>query len=489
MYPVLITQRLLQQPANNETNLLAAVLFRVHNDPFWDSSFDEGFRHGNWDSLGKIFVSSFITGGRCAVYSVSDNILAMGVKGRRIREAYDADMAGHTLFMKKTINLKWNETISTQKEVNGIFTMKPRAIQNLPAIVHAKMGGFARSFNKELHDRFDGRVWNIGGFPVRVFFASGYTQEKLSEIGQAAVSGDSVFAMSGDDSFVAWGGIPSDCFGGEADQSQFDHTQDDGPMKIFMRQILEALGFPDDFITMAYGACRSGYTIRKGRLAVIGNGGTQMPTGITTTTSFNSLDTFAMFVWFMYNRSRFGTLADAGAELGFKVKFFPRDSIQTSTFLKGWWQDGNGGLQWVPLPSACLKIGKLLNDPVVITRTIRKGRKHFLGRKEAIRMCAMALSQSYGKVDPSYPIFGEFLRTLSRLGKQPRVVLHSLQESWKPVMTGISIDREGACSSILTRYGISREEIEDVERLLRSVTALPSYVEHIVFDKLCDVDY
>lgn len=489
MFPILITQRLLQQPANNETNLLAAALFRVHNDPFWDSKFDEEFRHGNWDILGKIFVSSFITGGRCAVYSVSDNILAMGVKGRRIREAYDADMAGHTLFMKKTINLKWNETISACKEVNGILTMKPRAIQNLPAIVHARMGGFARSFNKELHERFDGRVWSIGGFPVRVFFASGYTQEKLSEIGRAAASGDAVFAMSGDDSFVAWGVIPSKSFGGEADQSQFDHTQDDGPMKIFMRQILVALGFPDDFIDMAYGACRSGYTIRKGRLAVIGNGGTQMPTGITTTTSFNSLDTFAMFVWFMHNRSRFDTLADAGAELGFKVKFFPRESIQTSTFLKGWWQNGSGGLQWVPLPSACLKIGKLLSDPVIITRTIRKGKKHFLSPRDAIRMCATALAQSYGNVDPSYPILGEFLRTMSRLGKQPRIVLQSLHESWKPVMTGIQIDREEACNSMLIRYGIDREEVEDVERLLRSVVSLPSYIEHPVFDKLCNVDY
>jgi len=488
IHPVLITQRLLQQPANNETNLLAAVLFRVHNDPFADSEFTSEERHERWAELGAFFVTHLLDGGRCAVYSVQDNIQLMGKKGLRIGVAYDEDMKGKIQFPRKTINLKWNETISSQKEVNGFITMKPRAIQNLPALTHAMMGGFARSFASELHSRFDGRVWDIAGVPVRIFFASGYNQAGLSEIGRVALEGVTTFAMSGDDSFVVWGGI-GDTFGGEADQSQFDHTQDDGPMRSFMRPVLENFGFPEEFIRTAYDACSSGYTLKKNRLFAKGQAGTQMPTGITTTTSFNSLSTLAMFVWFLINRKRLSGLVDAGKELGFIVKYFPRDSIQTSTFLKGWWQDGPLGLQWVPLPSACLKIGKLLNDPVIITRQIRKGRKVFLRRRTAIKRCAFALAQSYGTVDFSYPIFGEFLRTMVRLGEQPRVVHASLHESWKPSMTGIQIDRESVCESMLLRYNISREEVEDVEKLLRTVVSLPSYIEHVVFDKLCEVDY
>jgi len=488
IYPVLITQRLLQQPANNETNLLAAALMRVHNDPFVGSRFTARERHHNWEKLGRYFCCHLIGDLRCAVYSVEDNIRIMGRKGARLQRAYVENMSGVSLFSGKTINLKWNETITSQKEVNGILTMKPRAIQNLPPLTHALMGGEARSFADELHHLFDGRTFDLAGHSVRIFFASGYDQKKLSDIGRAAQAGHSVFAMSGDDSFVAWGGIrPS--FGCEADQSQFDHTQDDGPMKFFMGQILRKFGLSDEFIALAYNACSSGYTLRKGRLFAKGSAGTQMPTGITTTTSFNSLSTLAMFVWFILNEDRFSDLADAGAELGFKVKCFERDDVFTSTFLKGWWQQGEDGVDWIPLPSACLKIGKLLNNPIEITRVIRRGKKHRLGLQEAIRQCSTSLAQSYGTVDRSYPILGEFLFTMSRLGKQPRRVVGSLQESWKPNMTHVAVDRAVALEAIECRYGITVEEVISVEALLRSVTTLPSYIEHSVFDKLCEVDY
>jgi len=214
-----------------------------------------------------------------------------------------------------------------------------------------------------------------------------------------------------------------------------------------------------------------------------------MPTGVTTTTSFNSLSTLSMFVWFLMNRERVDGLTDAGLELGFNVKYQAHDSLHTATFLKGWWQQGIEGTQWVPLPSACIKIGKLLKNPIDITRVIRKGRKHRLPYDEAVAQCATALAQSYGKVERSYPIFGEFLFTMSRLGKQPRTDLKCLQESWKPVMSGIQVDREGVLDSLLSRYGIDRDEVEEVEALLRKVVKLPALVEHIVFDKLCDADY
>jgi len=487
-YPILITNRLLHQPANNETNLLAAVLFRLHNDPFVGNPFSEKERHAKWEKLGKFFVRDLIPDLRCAVCSVEENIRAMGRKGARLERAYRTDIAGLVQFTGKTVNLKWNETITSLKDVNGILTMKPRAIQNLPPLMHAKMGGDARSFADELHRLFDGQTTVVCGVPVRIFFASGYAQARLSEIGRAAQEGHCVFAMSGDDSFVAWGGLKIE-FGGEADQSMFDHTQDEGPTRKFMWQILLRLGISLDFCKLAFDACSSGYTIRKGRLFCKGGAGVQLPTGITTTTSFNSMSTLAMFVWFLMNRDRLKGLVDAGLELGFTVKYAARDDIFTSTFLKGWWQQGEQGVDWIPLPSACLKIGKMLNDPISVTRVTRRGKKSYLSPVEAIQQCSSALAKSYGELDRSYPILGEFLFTMIRLGKQPRKVLGSLQESWKPSMTAVKVDRQTALASIESRYGITVEEVESVERLLRTVVALPSYIEHPVFDKLCDVDY
>jgi hypothetical protein len=372
--------------------------------------------------------------------------------------------------------------------MGGFNSMKPRAIQNLPALLHAKMGGFSRSFADELHHIFDGKIHDVGGYPVAIFFASGYTQEQLSQIAVLANSGITVFAMSGDDSFVAWGGIEVG-FGGEADQSKFDHTQDDGPMKVFMGPVLRAFGFPEEYISMAYGACSSGYTLRRKRLFCKGYAGTQMPTGITTTTTFNSLSTLSMFVWYLIHKERLSGLVEAGAELGFEVKYFPRESVQHSTFLKGWWQNTVVGLQWFPLPSAVLKIGKLLNDPVLITGVTRKGKKVRFDERTAIRMCSLALANSYGEVPRAYPILGEFLYTMKRLGLPSTKKLAALHESWKPQMSQTQVDREAVLEAINHRYNISSEEVDEVESLLRTIKSLPAYIEHPVFDKLCEVDY
>jgi hypothetical protein len=486
-FPILITQRLLHQPANNETNLLAAVLHRMHRDPFANCRTDRVTRHDNWLKLG-IYVQNLLPCLRNANISIDDNIRAMGRKGRRLQQAVDTDVAGFVSPDTKTVNLKWNETISVRKDIDGIITMKPRSIQNLPALTHALMGGFARSYANELHQFFDGKIWDIDGIPVRIFFASGFDQARLTEIGVAALEGGTVFSMSGDDSAIAWGGLSDHAFG-EADQSMADHSQDEGPMKLYLHAILLKLGFPQHFCDLAFRGCSSGYVIRRKRLFVKGHAGTQLPTGTTITTTGNSMSTLGIFIWFILNRKRMTSLTQAGDELGFQVKYFARDRLDTVTFLKGWWQKQGNTVQWIPLPSACLKIGKLLNDPRTITKSIVRGVKRFLDPAEAIAQCASALASSYGTVERDYPILGEFLFTMNRLGKQPKRHLGSLQESWKPVMTGITVDREAVLEAILFRYGITAEEVVSVETLLRTVNTLPMLVIHTVFDKLCDVDY
>jgi hypothetical protein len=493
-YPILVTNRLLHQPANNEINLLAAVLHRIHNDPFVDCVYNEVERHKAWKKI-SLEVCKMLPLFRTASCTIMENIEAMGKKGERLLRAYNEETEGYFQFAGKTINLKWNETLSVNKEVAGVQTMKPRAIQNLPPQIHAKMGGYAREFASELHKAFDGRVHNIYGVGVRIFFASGYTQAQLSEIGVALSNGEVVFAMSGDDSVVGWGYLASK-YGtgqfGEADQSKFDHTQDDGPMKVYMRPILEQMGFPKEFIEMAYQCCASGYSIKRGRLRVTGEAGVQMPTGITTTTTFNSLSTLGFFVNMLRKMVVQGcSFAPKlfGQQVGFDVKYFPTNYFTQATFLKGWWQNGKDGVQWVPLPSAVIKLGKVLKSPLEITKFVRRGKKMHRSPQEAVDMCAFALASSYGKIDQDYPILGAFCGALERAGDIRGLTCGNLQESWKPRMGGISVDRVAAMEEMCWRYGITVEDIVRVEKLLNSIRKLPAYVEDPVFDKLCSKDY
>jgi len=487
-FPILITNRLLFQPSNTDKNLLVAIAHRLHNDPFV-GGVDEKIRHENWRILGGI-VREYLPSVRTFRVKKSENIELMGKKGGRLKKAMDEELAGYFSFGGKTINLKYNETIAANKSIGGVETLKPRAIQNLPALTHAIMGGQARSFSKELHNVFDGKVHFIFGFPVRVFFASGYNQEQLSEIGKAMDSGDIVFTMSGDDSATSWGSINKQKFG-EADQSKFDHTQDDGPMKHYMGALLKHMGFSSEFALMALSCCQSGFSFRKGRLIGRGFAGTQMPTGITTTTTFNSMSTFALFVWTLKIVSE-GKPCDptyAGRQLGFDVKYKEFDTLDQITFLKGWWLDGPRGIQWVPLPSAVLKLGKVLRSPVEITRVKIKGQKVVeLSLQDAVRACAFALASSYGQIDFSYPILGSFVAKLQKLSLKNELSL-SLQESWKPTMTGVSVFRDGAVNAICQRYGITSTDIEEVENLIALVDSLPAYVEHSVFDALAEADY
>jgi len=216
-----------------------------------------------------------------------------------------------------------------------------------------------------------------------------------------------------------------------------------------------------------------------------------MPTGITTTTTFNSMSTLAMYVWCFLKKGPKYDVVEAGRELGFSVKFFPADDVCQLTFLKGWFMRNPAGrVEWIPLPSACLKIGKLLNDPCKIVKTVTiDGIRRKATRGEAIRVCAFALSQSYGCIPDDYPIFGAFLRVMRKLGLSEEELPKHLQESWKPRLSSVSVSREVVLDNVLRRYGITVQEVVSVEALLESINFLPALIEHPVFELLCKRDY
>ncbi|QJZ28421.1 hypothetical protein 1 [Kummerowia striata luteovirus] len=498
IYPILVTHRLLWEPANTEKNLLVSILTRTHKGPF-DERADEVERHRRWKTLGK-FITEFgvFLGNVHVQYSIQESAKLMGKRGNRILKANEVDEIQGPMHLKKSISLKWNETITARKDFGNVVTMKPRPIVNLDPIYHARMAPLSRSLTDHLHEVFNGRILQMGEIKVKIFFAAGYTQSELTAIAQDFGCGTTTIAVSGDDSVVFW--EEDGLYGpGEADQSQFDQSQDDGPVRIFAGYWMKQSGMPEWFIDMVYECCSRKYTVDKKRLRIKGKGDTQMPTGITVTTVLNSVSTIAMYLYFLYiykiKKNRNYTLEMSGHDLGFTVKYFPAGDIGDITFLKGWWRKTIDGFHaWMPLPSACLKLGKLLRDPRDITRSVKTVHGIRVKTEDdyvtAVRKCSHALASSYGLVPDSYPIFGSFLSVLRRLGIQGDKYYGILEESWKPKIVELfEVDREDSIQAIIKRYGVSRDDIDRVEALLESISFLPCFVEDPIFDNLCEKDY
>lgn len=302
------------------------------------------------------------------------------------------------------------------------------------------------------------------------------------------VGGDLVVAVSGDDSVVSWGNTFGHYSGfGEADQSQFDHTQDLGPQyaaAIWMNK----LGAPGWFVDMVRECCTGRYSVDFRRLRIKGEAGCQMPTGITMTTVLNSMSTIFMYVNLFRNKHL--DVPSAGRELGFKVKYFPARDVGDVTFLKGWWRWSGESLVWLPLPSAIVKLGKLLRAPWEIIGMSKAERNSPLGREVSYGIAANALSMSYGNVPFDYPILGPFLKVLRKFHPGRDGVASKISlESWKPVVVGMITLSDDTTDAVCRRYNITTDDIDRVTALIEGVSRLPAYIEDPVFDALVVTDY
>ena len=488
MYPVLITNGCLRQPANNEKNLLVALLERTHKLAFVGCDPRE-VRKQTWKALTRAFHNlRMITPGLDRQYTIEECAAKMGSRGRRILDAFHEDAKGTVAHLTKTVNVKANETLSAAKQIRDEEpTMKPRAIINLHAIIHSRMTQLARSLSDKMHEIFNGQVFDVGGIPVQIFYAPGSTQSDLDRIGVAMESGETVVACSGDDSLFALGTLS---FGStryiEGDLAMCDQSQDELSLG-FVAETYRTLGVDEEFIDLFWHCCKADYAAYKGRLVVKGSPGTQMPTGVTVTTPTNTLAVLAMHIKAILERST--DLTSVGGKLGFVVKVQEHEELGSATFLKGWWRRTREGGQpiWVPLPSALLKLGKILRNPREIARD-SKGRR--VDDATATAIVAGNMANCYGKVDFAYPLLGPFLATLSKAGFEGTLTVDAL-ESWKPAPRGVPflLDPEEAERAIIARYGITRTEILEVHALLSFVPSVPCYVEHPVFFRLRDVDY
>jgi len=503
LHPILVTNGLLWMPARNSLNTLVACVHRIHNDPFTKCD-PPHIIEERWRETAKMMIESGMFSGTVhEVRSLEQCCQDMGPKGARILAAYLQDVAGAKFPMKMEIMLKWNETITAQKLFhNGQVTLKPRAIVNLDPILHANMAQLSRALNAYLHQIFVAtNVWRVGDKSMIIIYASGSTQEALSTAGAVMFQGqaDLVVIVSGDDSAYNWFGKL-----GEADQSAFDHTQSTGAIDVAAVMWLEHLGVPREFIDLLLFCSRIRYKIRHERLEVIGDGGTQLPTGFMCTTSLSSVDCIFMYVRWLHRVQLRPTitLVEVGEELGFTVKDQRRDSAHQLTFLKGWWTVNarTRAPLWMPLPSAVLKLGKLLRSPREICRVQNNGKWSQPPIERAIAQVAVAIALSYGNVPEAYPVLGAFLWKLRRLGygvlgqgpdKYRTISFNAVNESawYKTRVDDGCVDIEMAREAVCYRYDLQPRDLQRVEDLLSRINTLPAYIEDPVFNRLVEVDY
>jgi hypothetical protein len=296
-------------------------------------------------------------------------------------------------------------------------------------------------------------------------------------------------AISGDDSVAAPGPLAK-YHGqfGESDMSGFDHSQDEGPMKFGAAKWMAALGVPQEFIHMFYEQASRGYAYGKRQfdgtyLRIRGKSGVQMPTGITTTTVHSSVNAILAYVHVIVNYTT--PITEAFAQLGFRAKYAVKESLYDATFIKGWWQlDVDGELGFYPLPSACIKLGKMIKDPCVIAkdRTVK-----------AYGVVANAIAKGLGAIPDDYPVLGAFKQSLLRLSASGRRLVNPNQviEDYehKVKHSSSTVDRALVLAAIERRYGLDPADIDRLEKLFLDVKSLPAYVQDEGFNILADTDY
>lgn len=501
MWPILVTNGLLWQPSNDIVNLIVGLDSRVHADPFsddipadarrvaWEFGLEKIWRRLGW--LPQFPSDDFM------VQSLKWCAHKMGKqRGDRILAA-DAALDMGEVDQRKTMTVKWNETIPV-KRVGDVFVLTPRIITNLSPQYHSLTLPYARQLADIMHVVFNGQVLPFcDDAGIRIHFCSGYNGADLDRAGDDLDdSSCTTLCVAGDDSYARLSASfdPATPFI-EADFSKCDHTQDENPLIFCHLALLRELGFPEAVLEVLQRAFTIAYRVKRQDVTIDGDCEIQMPTGVSVTTTVTTLTNITYFCSTLYRKfmkytadGQIAWTAEA-ARMGLQIKSKVLAHITEGTFLRGSWlvaRDGIHEYAWVPLPSAVLKIGKIMKDP----KTIARGA---LNPQAVIGRC---VALSYGPLDTSVPILGAFLRALNRAGHdsddnraRDSIVDNVYENPFRVIAAPRQIHREFAVMWACHRYNITSTDIVRVEALLDTVVRLPAYVQDPVFVRLLEVDY
>lgn len=493
IYPIVVTTGLLFQPAKCDRNHLLAIGKRLLKQPFPPDGPDAPTRWKTWETLTHLAV-------REGLFDVAADeppdprklFQSMGSKGKRFLIAMEQEEKGIAFQTGKVVNLKWNELLPPK---DG--DLKPRSIISIHQNDLGPTIPWAHYIAGVIHTVFDGKVHFWHGIPVRCVWAAGATPSDMDDYGRMLLDTSViVILVSGDDSLIVWGpfaGIMGSLCG-EADQSAFDHTQDEGPLIVAANIWMKYIGVPEDIIAKLQSFAPTNFVVRTKTMSGRGTAGVQMPTGTSVTSVQSSLHTILMYYACIgelaKNKSVPIDVPAIARSLGFTVKYKATLILSEATFLRGWWQLADSGLtvHWAPLPSLVLKLGKVLTAPEMCFKP------RLSDRRKAHTMLLYALGRTMSGISRDYPILGPFLAMCDRLGKSDThyTINWNMADPDRPFKSyslGTSVKRSAALEVICRRYDLQESDILECERQFERVYALPCLLSHPVFVRLAQVDY
>jgi len=339
------------------------------------------------------------------------------------------------------------------------FSLKPRVIANVPAMVQVACGPYIRLATERLKHLWDGRVWD----GVRLAIGSGRTNAWLTDWMQLVLSTPNLPAIlvAGDDSIV-WTGTAWYC----ADASAYDQSQSFGPLA-FAYRIYARLGVPPEITGLLqkvsqlpyFYASLLGKVVIKRKLRPIRD------TGGPDTTLGNSINMAAAWFYALHQDRPYG---EAFAHLGFDMKMHEVD-LWHCNFLKGTWVPCDTGMCWYPLPSKILKCGFCKKDPVLIY-------------KKPIRLAAQAHLNAVA-CSFRYAIDVPLLRTFVKRFYKNVVPFEAA--SVYVLDVGRPLD---SLAYFANFYSVPIEWLIEVEQMIATME-IPGMMSHPLFERLAACDY
>lgn len=514
----------LVRPVNNPLNLFTAVCSRIFLPPF-PGCHDAVTRHRFWREtvayatrLGMFSLKGRLTG------SLAEAAHKMGPRGKLILGAdrrrqlngrpddletgLTARVVDKRVQVKhdEMIRPKWDDDVMGTQDL-GFSPVKPRVITTQGPEILARHLPLARVLMEVLKDCL-GRLDGENAVPVfqmevhgqlrsvRFLIGSGSNATALSRLPAFLTDPDiACVVVAGDDTLVNLGPWSAGSPILEGDFKSYDQSEDEGPLLEGVCAVLAALGRNEFGGAVREELTELGRNYRAGALndfrytwqganafvRVAGQAGCQMPTGTAYTTVFSGLINILFWVRVLMSNlvvdervfvDVAGALRSPCAELGLQLKVKFHDELLGATFLKGWFVPGNGSLVWLPLPSCCLKMGKMLNAPEEVFQ---------LERDAAYRRAAGCLGMSYGLLPPNYPLAGALAKRLRDLsdGVEFASVFILRDGVWqfkdeafsregfnpyRPLVDyEVRIDRQAVLLMCFRRYGLNADAIEACE--------------------------
>jgi hypothetical protein len=277
------------------------------------------------------------------------------------------------------------------------------------------------------------------------------------------VGGDDSFTVMQNDGEIEYMGV---------DYSHFDQSQKDPQVHAELK-VLEGLGVPiailDILWQVATNSARSNSRSASPKpvLKLEPHGATRITGGPNTSLSNSTNNLLALMVFHLRGRKPI-----VWEQLGLTAKMDLSKDLLQVPFLRGiFWPYADGKSRWGQMPSAMLKLGKVMT----VVRTQKR-----------LDQLAYGQGLGMGDVPLDFPIIGPLRERLITLGSNGI----SLRHEYNPLPDyHEGVDREQILGWMVERYeGINRGDILDVEELIRTIPKLPWFIGHPLFRAMM-VDY